>query len=213
MPIRINLLTEALAAEEQRRRDPVKRAIYFGAFLFVLILAWSSTLELRAMMANRDLSSVQNEIEAHTNDFVRVTSDNASIAGIQSKLAALNQLGDARFLQGNLLNALQQPQMGLANIQLIRLRVAQSYSTVDSKTSPSVTEHITVTMDVRDSSPNPGDQVNKFKDLVATQPFFKSIMDPNTGIRLSNLSAPQAGPDGKPYVLFTLECQLPDQTR
>ena len=68
-------------------------------------------------------------------------------------------------------------------------------------------------MDVRDSSPNPGDQVNKFKDLLASQPYFKSIMDTNNGLRLSNLSAPQIGPDGKPYMLFTLECQLPDQTR
>ncbi len=213
MPIRINLLAEALAAEEQRRRDPVKRAIYFGVFLFVLILAWSSTLELRAMLANRNLSTVQTEIEAHTNDFVRVTSDTKSIADIHSKLTALNQLSAARFLQGNLLNALQQPGMALTNIELIRLRVAQSYSTVNTKTSSSATEHITISMDVRDSSPNPGDQVNKFKDLVASQPYFKSIMDTNNGLRLSNLSAPQIGPDGKPYMLFTLECQLPDQTR
>jgi hypothetical protein len=30
---------------------------------------------------------------------------------------------------------------------------------------------------------------------------------------LSNLTAPQIGPDGRPYVLFTLECLYLDQNR
>ena len=37
---RINLLAEAQAAEELRRRDPVKRATWLGAFLVAAILAW-----------------------------------------------------------------------------------------------------------------------------------------------------------------------------
>ena len=36
MPIRINLLAEAIADEDLRRRDPVKRAIYGGAFVVAL---------------------------------------------------------------------------------------------------------------------------------------------------------------------------------
>jgi hypothetical protein len=213
MPIRINLLAETLAAEKQRRQDPVKRAIYIGAFLFVLMLAWSSVLQLRAMLANNDLTVVQSDMQAHTNDFQRVMTDSGKIADIRTKLEQLQKLNDARFLQGNLLNALQQPQLNLPNIRLIRLRVGQSYQLIAAKPAPTAVEHITISMDVRDSSPNPGDQVNKFKDLVASQPYFQSMMDKKTGIRLSNLSAPQIGPDGKPYVLFTLECQLPDQTR
>ena len=39
MPIRLNLLAEAQALEESRRRDPVKRAVWAGVFL-VLALAW-----------------------------------------------------------------------------------------------------------------------------------------------------------------------------
>jgi len=42
MPIRLNLLAEAQAAEEARRRDPVKRAIWIGALLVSVVLVWSS---------------------------------------------------------------------------------------------------------------------------------------------------------------------------
>ena len=43
MPIRINLLSEALAEEDLRRRDPVKRAIFIGVFLVALSLVWFSS--------------------------------------------------------------------------------------------------------------------------------------------------------------------------
>ena len=37
MPIRLNLLAEAQAAEEARRRDPVKRAIWLAALIIALM--------------------------------------------------------------------------------------------------------------------------------------------------------------------------------
>jgi hypothetical protein len=32
-------------------------------------------------------------------------------------------------------------------------------------------------------------------------------------VRLSNLSAPQSGADGKPFVMFTIECRFKPQIR
>jgi len=52
MPIRLNLLAEAQAIEEMRRHNPVKRAIWVGALLVCLMLVWSSSLQLKAMMAS-----------------------------------------------------------------------------------------------------------------------------------------------------------------
>ena len=49
MPLRINLLAEAQAAEELRRRNPVKRALWIGGFIVALILLWSSTLQVQLM--------------------------------------------------------------------------------------------------------------------------------------------------------------------
>ena len=60
MPIRINLLAEAQIAEDLRRRDPVKRAIFVGALLVVLALVWSSSLQLEVVFAKNDLAQVQS---------------------------------------------------------------------------------------------------------------------------------------------------------
>ena len=75
-----------------------------------------------------------------------------------------------------------------------------------------ITEKTVVWLDARDSSANPGDQVNKFKEAVADQSYFRATLKTN-GVQLFNLSAPQAGFDGKPCVLFTLKCNFPEYTR
>jgi hypothetical protein len=223
MPIRINLLAEAKAAEELRRHDPVKRAIFCGAFLVVLMLVWSSSLQLENLMANRDLTSRQTQIESRTNEFQRVQADQKKIAEVQHKLDALKKLTNSRFLQGNLLNALQQ--ITEEGVQLTRVTVSQTYFSTPG--SPSVTnangviqgrpgqvkEKIAVALDAKDSSASPGDQVNKFKETLARHAYFKSALDKTNGIQLLYLSPIQTGSDGKPNVLFTLECNFQEHTR
>ena len=223
MPIHINLLAEARIAEDLRRRDPVKRAIYAGAFLVALALVWSSSLQLEAMIAKQELARVQTEIQAQTNAWQNVLDNQKEVFDARAKLAALQHLSEARFLQGNLLNALQQ--LNLNGVQLTGLRVDQSYFTVPgtpNKTSnghvilghpATTTEKIVVSLDARDSSANPGDKVDKFKEALASQPYFKEILNKTNGVQLTNLSSPQSGPDGRAYVLFTLECDLPGITR
>ena len=222
MPIRINLLAEALAEEDLRRRDPVKRAIFVGAFLVSLSLVWFSSVWLTYLMAKQNLSHIQAEIQAHAKDYAQVQNNLKQIAEVQKRMDALDQLNAARFLQGNLLNALQKTYV--ANVQLNKLRIDQSYTTVASvpaKTNgtvviparpPAVTERVMLTMDAKDFSPNPGDQVNHFKDALLKQDFFKLIIDPVSGIRLSGLSALQSPMDSKPYVMFTIECRFLDKT-
>jgi hypothetical protein len=218
------LLAEALAAEDMRRRDPVKRAIFAGALLVALALVWSSSLLLERMLANSDLSQVDSEMQTRTNVYGVVTANQKKMADAQQKLDALQKLSDARFLQGDLLNALQQ--IYLPNVRLMNFRVDQVY--LDQEGTPTqtnnfgnviighpgvATEKIMLLLDARDSSPNPGDQIKTFKDSVIKQPYFKTTLDTTNGLRLSNLTAPQIGPDGRPYVLFTLECRYLDQIR
>src|ERR1043165_8322370 len=108
MPIRLNLLAEVQAAEDLRRRDPVKRAIWVGGFLVACMLVWASYVWVHAMMANRKLSGINNRIAALTNDYARVTGNLKKVEEIGRKLGQLNKLASNRFLHGNLLNALQQ---------------------------------------------------------------------------------------------------------
>ena len=223
MPIRINLLAEARAAEDLRRRDPVKRIIMGGAFAVALMLLWWSWLELRVVVANQDLSRIKAQIQSHTSTSQFVLASHAKIVEANEKLAALQKLTQSRFLEGNLLNALQQTTVD--GVQLIKLRADQTCFTTEA-TAPqtngttitpgqpgTVTEKIVVSLDARDYSSNPGDQVNKFKDAISQQPYFQAELNKTNGVRLVNRSPPQVGTDGKPSVLFTLQCYYPEQTR
>lgn len=216
MPIQINLLAEALAEEDLRRRDPVKRAIFGGALLVALSLVWFSSILLGHVIASSKLSQVEAEIQLHTNDYNVVVGNLKKINETQRSLDALQKLSSARFLQGDLMNALQQ--LYVRNVQLTRLEVKQSYTRHDpangqSAALASIVEHTVLTLDAQDFSPNPGDQVNHYKDALSQLDFFKTNLDTNNSPKLSNLSPPQLAADGKPFVLFTVECHFPDHTR
>ena len=220
MPIRINLLAEAQADEELRRRDPIKRVIFGGLLLVALVLVWWSWLQLRVIVARSNLSQIEGQIQSHTNAYQVVQVNQKKIAQIKNDLSALQELTSDRFLQGNLLNALQEATV--PGVQLMRLRVNQAYTAVEpQKTSDtgtkvparpaSVTEQIVVTLDARDYSSNTGDAVNRFKDVIGEEPYFQAVLDKTNGVRLTNLSPPQVGVDGKPSVLFTLQCTYTDR--
>jgi hypothetical protein len=222
MPIRINLLAEAQIAEDLRRRDPVKRAIFVGAFLLVLSLAWSSSLQLGVMICKRDLARLQSTIEELTGEWQTVLVSQRKVYETRAELESLQQLAGSRFLQGNFMNALQQ--LNLNGVQLMRVRLDQSFvksEAIPNKTNDNhavnghpvmVTEKIHVTLDAQDSSANPGDQINKFKDAIASQPCFKSYLDATNGVHLVGLSPVQKGlEDNKPFVLFTVAWDLPQQ--
>jgi len=223
MPIHINLLAEAQAAEEMRRHDPVKRAIFIGISLVAVTLMWSGLVEVNAMLVKEHFDGVQSDINAKTYAYQRVMSDKYKIGRIQTKLAALQQLQSARFLQGSLLDALQHATV--EGVQLTRLRVDQAYFLTEG-TEPqtngdlvtpgrpaTVKEKIIAHIDARDFSANPGDQVGKFKEVITKQAYFQAMLDKTNGVQLANPpSAPQIG-DGKPYVTFTLDCRYPEVTR
>jgi hypothetical protein len=223
MPIRINLLAEAQALEELRRRDPVKRAIWLGAGLVILMLGWSSSLQVKAMFAKGELNRINAQLTTRTNEFQQVLVNQTKLILVNRKLNALQEMSTNRLLHGSLLNALQQTT--LDDVQLVRLRTDESYffnEEIKVKTNSfdrvipgkpaSVTEKIVVTLDAKDSSVNPGDQVSKFKHKVSESPYFQAALGKTNEVRLTNLSPPQ-GIDGKSFVLFTVECRYGEKTR
>jgi hypothetical protein len=227
MPIRLNLLAEAQAEEVARRRDPVKRAIWIAALLVVLLLVWSSSLQLKTIFLASDVSRLQGRISSHTNEYQGVLENQNKARDIRGKLDALRRLSAARLLNGTLLNALQQPSAD--QVQLLRLRVEQLYTVVEgTKTRtnedkvvikgrpPTATENILLTLEGADTSANPAlsDQVNKYKEAVAANPYFKEMLVKPNGIILKNVSPPQVVASiGKRGVIFKLECHYPEVTR
>lgn len=224
MPIRLNLLAEAQAAEDLRRRDPVKRAIYLAALLVAGVLVWASSIQLKAIVANKDLGTVIAKMNVCTNDYKQVVEMQKKIGTMTQKLVALHSLSTNRFLNGNLLNALQRTTV--EDVQLLNLRLEQTYllaegtkpKTNGNKVIPGTparaTEKTVLTLDGTDSSANPGDQVARIKDAIAKYDYFQENLDRTNAVAWKNSSSPQISPEtGRAIVTFTLECRYPEKTR
>ena len=227
MPIRINLLAESQAAEELRRRDPVKRAIILGVVCVAIMVAISLVIQSQVMTTNHKADGYSKLIADRTNDYAAVMTDNDRLQQLNLNIRGLDLLASERFLNGTLLNSLQK--VYVENVQMIHLRVEQNYTVVEEvKSKPSTTtpgpakvtkpatstEKITLLIEARDTSANPGEQVTKFKDALGKSDYFLKLFGANNQLRLVNRSPPQLLPDtGRLGVQFTLEARLPDKVR
>ena len=225
MPIRLNLLAEAQIAADLRRRDPVKRALWVAALVISGILAWSSFLQLRFTLASSEVTGLEAQIGARTNEFRQILDNQKKTVEIDGKLRVLRQLAASRFLNGTLLNAFQQT--SVEDVQLIRLRVGQLYNAVEGtktrtnddnvviKGRPSATtEKIVLNVEGMDLSSGAGDQVNRFKSVLISNAYFRDMLTKTNPVNLKSLSPPQVAPvTGKPCVMFNLECSYPEKTR
>ena len=225
MPIRLNLLAEAQAVEDQRRRDPVKRALWIAALLIALMLVWVSSLQLKALIAHQELSSLAAQMTSHTNEYKKVIEAQARIADINQRLIKLHVLTTNRFLNGELLDALQHTVVD--DIQLSMVKVEQTYALVEgakAKTNvsgsvvapkpPTITENIVLTLEGADASASPGDQVARYKEMLGKNSYFQANLGKTNQVNLKSLSAPQISPEsGRAMVLFSMECRYPQKTR
>jgi len=230
MPIRLNLLAEAQTTEEMRRRDPAKRVIWVSVILIAAMLVWSSSLFLKGMLVKNSLSSVEHQMDSRTNQYQQILDNQKKTADIKARLGALQQLTTNRFLNGTLLNALQQTSND--DVHLVHVKVEQIYvpheetksrtntSKAQSPTgkappakSASVTEKIIVTLDGKDLSRS-GDQYDKFKDALAINPYFQAMLGKTNGVTLKSFVPAAASVDpNKNFVQFTLECRYAEKTR
>jgi Tfp pilus assembly protein PilN len=221
MPIRINLLAESQSLEDLRRRDPVKRAILVGVCVGVAMLGWSGWLQAKALKQKLALNALEARIQGHTNEYQLVMENRKKLDDVNQKLTALHRLTSARLLNANILNALQHTIID--NVQLVRLKTLHEYSTTDevkAKTNsvghlipakpPTITEKITLTLEARDNSTNPGDQVNKYQEAIADCAYFKTFLGKTNAVRLKDYGTPTPGGQSLP---FSLECRFPDKTR
>src|SRR5687768_12025380 len=107
MPIRINLLAEEQAAEEMRRRDPIKRALYTGAALAGVMLFWIGITQMNVMAARRELTDVEARFKKVEDSSKEVRNNQTASGDLQAKIKALQRYSTNRLLWGTLLDALQ----------------------------------------------------------------------------------------------------------
>lgn len=223
MPIKINLLAESQAAEEARRRDPVKRAIWMGSFLVAAMLVWAGLLQARITLEKTNLRGFQTQIEKLDKNHKEAVKAQKQLADVQRKLDQLEKLSHSRFLTANMLNSVQKAMV--ENVHLIKMRTDVSYAITEAvkprTNSTSVvagkpaksTEHIVLKLEAQDYSQNPGDGVSLYKEKLASLPYFERVLGETNEVRLTGLTPPQVDPDGQQYVTFTLECPYPAITR
>src|SRR6185295_11733518 len=126
MPIRINLLAEAQAAEDLRRKDPVKRALWVGGFIVFLVLLWSSTLQLKVMTSKNNLTGLESKWTSIEKGYEQVVNIRKQFTEVEQKLVALQQLTTNRFLWGTTLDALQKTIVD--DVQFVRNKGEQSFT-------------------------------------------------------------------------------------
>jgi hypothetical protein len=229
MPIRINLLAEAQAAEEERRKDPVKRGTYVAGFLVCLVILWAAWLQVKVMGARGEMNQLEAKWKSIENNFQETVESQRRNMDAEAKLTSLQQMTTNRFLWGNVLNAFQQTMGGLDDVQVVRLKGEQAYilaegtpsrtngTTVIPGKPGTATERISMNVEAMDVSPQPGKRVNEFKESIANVSFFKESLTKTNGVLLTSRSAPQGSPnapDGKQtFVMFSLKCAFPEKTR
>lgn len=226
MPIRLNLLREHHEAEDARRRDPVKRALLGGIVSVVCMLVWAGVLQLKAVRSNAEFSSLQGNVQSIDKTYKLVLENTKLISESEDRLIALQRLTTNRFLWGSAMNGFQHLLAGTEGITITRIRGEQSYSQQpefkpkNPKEGPSrpatSTEKVMITMDVKDMSSNPGDQVAKLKTSFAAPTIPGSTAPIVTNqVALLNISAPQTDKEttGRPFVTFTLQSVYPERVR
>ncbi|MGA2543625.1 MAG: hypothetical protein ABSG78_18915 [Verrucomicrobiota bacterium] len=224
MPIRINLMAEAQAAEEARRRNPVKLGIWIAGFCVALVGLWIAKVQMDIYFAKMDLNSLNAQWKAAEEKYNSVTNEEARIAVIQGKIAALDHLQTNRFLWGPVLNALQQTVVD--PIQVTHIWGLQTYEAEPNKsigagatmkTIPGMAnfEKVKLFIAGKDYSPA-AEGYKKYEDTLNHYDFFAKIMGGRDGFTIDGAPGPKfpdAPGSAREFRVFTLTNQLPDIRR
>jgi hypothetical protein len=223
MPIRINFLAEEQAAEELRRRDPVKRAVLGGIGAVALVLVWVIVQIGMGLASKRVQASKEAEWEAMKAEVEAVEKNMKQTGEVEKRLMALSQLATNRFLWGSVLNAVQQCMV--ENVQVVRITGEQSFAYTpavkpregtDEKPKPATaTERVSLRIRAKDMGKQSDRNSVVFMKTILEHPYFAGrLVNPN-GVRFSQTPAPVPDPSdmSRTVYMFELQCVYPEAVR
>jgi hypothetical protein len=223
MPIRINLLAEAQAAAELRRKDPIKRGIWIGSFLVCVVVLWIAKLQLDISFEKHDYNNIEADWKSKLTKYSSVTNDQIRTGDIERKLAQLDDLSTNRFLWAPVLNALQKTMVD--QVQVTRLRGDQVYVKEDGHDIGSgysrrhipgaMTEKISLSIEAKDLKPS-DENYTKFKESLCTSDFFVKQLQRRDGFVMDGILGPltvDPVDPAKQFVTFTLASHFPEARR
>lgn len=132
MPIRINLLAEQQAAEEARRKDPIKRAIMISSVAVALMLFWVLTLHLETRGRRSELTELDASFRSVDEKAKKARSIQAEAGDLERRIASLEKYSTNRVLWASVLDALQK--ITLDDIRVKSITTGQRYTTNASVT-------------------------------------------------------------------------------
>jgi hypothetical protein len=220
MPIRINLLAEAQAAAEMRRKDPVKRGIWIGSFLVLVVVLWIAKLQLDISFEQHEFNKIEADWKGKMTKYAAVTNAQARTSEIERKLAELDALHTNRFLWAPVLDALQKTMVD--QVQVIHLTGIQAESKEDGKEVTvggvkrrmpgAMIEKIGLNIEAEDLKPS-DENYNKYKETLCTFDFFATRLKRRDGFVLDGVLGPlTADPvdPNKQFRTFTLASHFPE---
>lgn len=223
MPIRINFLAEEQAAEDLRRRDPVKRNVMGAVAVVGLLALWAIYVLVMGIRDKAVLSGKQSEWEGMKAAVEAVEKDEKRIRDVEKNLIDLTRLATNRFMWGPVLDALQQTLPD--NVMVTRLEGQQSYIVFvppaltreqikegAKPKPPSATEKISLRIKGIDVGERADRAYSLFLKNISTHPYFTKNLMPN-GVVFSQAPSPALDPDGRQVVGFELECRYPEVVR
>lgn len=206
-----------------RRKDPVKRGIWIGSFLVLVVVLWIAKYQLDISFEKSAYNKVEATWKSKMTQYSAVTNNQARTAEIEQKLTALDQLATNRFLWAPVLNALQKTVVD--NVQVVRLTGVQSYTSEEGREVTSglsrrhipgsTTEKTVISLECKDYRPTDEDYT-KYKERLATSDFFTKRLGRRDGFimdgTLGQLTVDPVDPN-KQFVTFTLKTQFPEVRR
>lgn len=223
MPIRINLLAEAQALDEMRRKDPVKRTVWVAGFIVCVVLIWIGKLWMDVTFAQGERDKLENELKSKTAKYNAVNEELAKTKAVDDKLAQLDSLHTNRFLWAPVLNALQKTMV--PDIQVVTIRGQQIFNREEAHDAGSgghhnfvpeaVVERDTLSIEARDYKSS-NQNYNKYKEALCSSDFFIARLQRKDGFVIDGvLSAliPDPVNPNKQFVTFTLASHFPEIRR
>ena len=213
---RINLLTERQEAEEERRRDPVKRSGQLAAALVALMCVWGLLVQWEIYLANKELTHVEAELVTIRKQAAGVTAMAQKAAMIERQRLRLNRQSASRFLWTGPLNALQYA--GAEGVEVVSLQLEESLTTIPAtkpmvsgdRTIPgrpaAVLHKMSLQISARDAGEPPA--AEKFIESLAGQDYFKERLRKEDPVLLRERMPQQLDPlnGTNRFIPFSIEC-------
>src|SRR5688572_19243635 len=107
MPIRINLLAEQQAAEEARRKDPIKRTLTIGGLVVALTVVWVLMMFMTLKSRRAEFANLDTHFKSVDEKAKVVRRIKADSSDIERRIASLERYSTNRMLWANMLDAFQ----------------------------------------------------------------------------------------------------------